>query len=110
MTDTLIKPFHRFRDFYPFYLGEHTNRTLSATAFHRLLPCPCGAGDGYHHRQWLVIVLCAAAASFVALVRESKAVTGDAALARESCRQWTLNGFACSVNRRRPAPRSQAAG
>jgi hypothetical protein len=33
MTDTLIKPLHRFRDFYPFYLGEHTNRTCRRLHF-----------------------------------------------------------------------------
>jgi hypothetical protein len=33
MTDVAIKPFRRFSDFYPFYLGEHTNRTCRRLHF-----------------------------------------------------------------------------
>ena len=33
MTDIAIKPFRRFSEFYPFYLGEHTNRTCRRLHF-----------------------------------------------------------------------------
>jgi hypothetical protein len=33
MTDVAIKRFRRFSEFYPFYLGEHTNRTCRRLHF-----------------------------------------------------------------------------